>query len=244
MKTIIEIKGLHKSFSSHHILKGVNLKIPENKVTVILGGSGQGKSVLLKHMMGLLQADSGEVWVDGKNISDYSENQLVELRKKFGYLFQHAALFDSMTVFENVSFPLLEHGRLTRNEMIERVNVLLEQVGLSYSKEKFPAELSGGMQKRVGLARALALQPKILLYDEPTTGLDPLLTESIDNLIMDTQKNNNVSSVVISHDLHSAVKIADHVAMLHNGVIIYEGSMEGLQSSNDKYIKKFLQRLS
>ena len=212
---MIQIKNLHKSFDDQKVLDGVNLEIPSGTITVILGRSGVGKSVLLKHIIGLLHADAGEVKVDGTDLMKLSDADLNEFRKRFGMLFQNAALFDSLNVFDNVAFPLREHTSLSENEIAEIVKEKLALVGLHRINHKMPSELSGGMRKRVGLARAIALSPKIILYDEPTTGLDPLMTDSVNHLILETQKKLHVTSVLIRHDIVSTFFLADRLAMLH-----------------------------
>ncbi|RLB04421.1 MAG: ABC transporter ATP-binding protein, partial [Deltaproteobacteria bacterium] len=221
---MIEIKGLYKSFGKQKVLDGVDLQIPSEQTTVILGRSGVGKSVLLKHIIGLLRPDRGEIRVDGIDITRLRDKELNEMRKKFGMLFQEAALFDSMTVGENVAFPLREHTKLKEDEIRKIVAQKLEQVGLAGAQEKMPAELSGGMKRRVGLARALALDPEIVLFDEPTTGLDPLMAEAIEDLIIETQKRLRRTFVAITHDIQTAFRIAHKIAMLHDGKIIEEGS--------------------
>lgn len=238
---MIQLKNIHKSFKEHQVLRGINLEVPKGKLTVIIGRSGEGKSVLLKHMIGLIRPDQGEVVVDGSNIVTLDQWGLMEMRKKFGMLFQHAALFDSLNVFENVAFPLKEHSHLSPTQIQNRVHEVLDLVGLQDIDSKMPSELSGGMRKRVGLARAIALTPKILLYDEPTTGLDPIMTDSIDKLIYNTQKKLGITSVVISHDLKAAFKIADKVALLHEGKILLEGQEADFRASSHPFIQQFLE---
>lgn len=238
---MIQIKNLHKSFGEQKVLDGVNLDIPEGSITVILGRSGAGKSVLLKHMIGLLKADSGQVLIDQKDLTKLSDFDLYECRKKFGMLFQNGALFDSLNVFENVAFPLKEHTQLSDEEIAAVVQEKLQLVGLSKVDHKMPSELSGGMRKRVGLARAIALSPEIILYDEPTTGLDPLMTDSVNHLILETQKKLNVTSVVISHDIESTFFLADKVAMLYEGKIIEQSSPEQFRKSAHPFVKQFLE---
>lgn len=238
---MIELKNIHKSFGAHQVLKGINLTIPDKKITVIIGGSGEGKSVLLKHIMRLLDPDSGKVIVDGCDLSSLDDHAIKEFRKKFGMLFQNAALFDSLPVFDNVAFPLVEHTPMGKVEIKKRVHEVLEMVGLKDIDEKMPSDLSGGMRKRVGLARAIALLPQILLYDEPTTGLDPLMTDSINTLIQNTQKNLGVTSVVISHDIDAAFRIADKVAMVHQGEILLEGDEKIFRTSKTPFVKRFLE---
>jgi phospholipid/cholesterol/gamma-HCH transport system ATP-binding protein len=238
---VIELQDLHKSFGSQKVLNGLNFNIPRGKITVIIGRSGEGKSVLLKTMIGLVQPDEGQVKVEGQEFFELSGPGQNELRKKFGMLFQNAALFDSMNVLDNVAFPLREHTDLSEKEIRAKVDEKLCRVGLKDVGHKMPAELSGGMRKRVGLARALMLDPEIILYDEPTTGLDPILTDSIDNLILETQKGFGLTSVVVSHDISSTMKMADKVAMLHEGRILEEGPPKVFQESKNPWIQNFLQ---
>lgn len=237
---MIQVKNLFKSFNDQTVLSGVNLEIPTGTITVILGRSGGGKSVLMKHIIGLLHADSGQVLVDGTDLMKLSDADLNEFRKRFGMLFQNAALFDSFNVFDNVAFPLREHTQLSEDEIAKKVKEKLELVGLRNINHKMPSELSGGMRKRVGLARAIALEPKILLYDEPTTGLDPLMTDSVNQLILETQRNLHVTSVVISHDIESTFSLADKVAMLHEGKIIEQGNPQQFRKSENPFVKQFL----
>lgn len=238
---MIELIDLHKRFGAQKILRGVSLHIPPGQITVILGPSGTGKSVTLKHIVGLLRPDSGRVEVDGITVGDLGDRELTDFRRRFGMVFQNAALFDSMNVFDNVAFPLVESGLTHQDTISERVNQKLADVGLPGIGHKLPSELSGGMRKRVGLARAIILEPEIILYDEPTTGLDPIMTDAIDNLIVATQRSvPNVTSVVISHDLKSAFKIADRVAMLCGGEVIEEGDPETFQRSAHPFVQQFL----
>ncbi len=238
---MIQITNLHKSFGNQKVLEGVNLEIPAGSITVILGGSGEGKSVLMKHMIGLLHADQGQVKIDGNDLMQLSETEMNEFRKRFGMLFQNAALFDSLNVCDNVAFPLREHTRLSEKEIIKIVEEKLALVGLKDIGHKMPSELSGGMKKRVGLARAIALSPEIILYDEPTTGLDPLMTDSVNHLILETQRKLNVTSVIISHDIESTFAVADRVAMLHGGKIIEQGPPEQFRKSHHLYVRQFLE---
>jgi len=241
-RPMIEVIGLHKSFGDHHVLAGIDLAVPEGSTAVILGGSGSGKTVLMKHMIGLLKPDSGKVIVDGEDIVPFGPQELERVRRKFGMVFQGAALFDSMTVYENVSFPLKEHAKkLKEEEVREIVRTKLGIVGLKGVEEKFPADLSGGMRKRVGLARAIVLDPKIVLYDEPTTGLDPITTDYVDEMILDAKRELGVTSVVISHDIASAFKVGDQVAFLSGGVIVEHGPPEQLRRSEQPALKLFLQ---
>ena len=237
---MIKLIDIHKSFGKQRVLKGLRLDIEDGKTTVIIGKSGGGKSVLLKHIIGLLKPDSGQVLVDGVDITKLNDRGLNEIRKKFGMLFQDAALFDSMTVGENVAFPLREHTKIKDSEIREIVAERLRAVGLKGIEDKMPSELSGGMKKRVGLARAIAMQPRIVLFDEPTTGLDPVMTEAINQLIMETQNNFNLTCVVISHDLGSIFKIGHKIAMFYEGEIIEYGSPEEIKSSGDPVTIQFL----
>lgn len=239
---MILLDNLHKSFGTQKVLDGLQLEIPKGKLTVIIGKSGEGKSVLIKHIMGLLQPDSGRVLIDGKCLAKLTTSQVIELRKKMGMVFQHAALFDSLTVAQNIAFPLVEHTNLTKTQMNERIDKVLELVGLDAVHKKLPHELSGGMQKRVGLARAIIHEPEILLYDEPTTGLDPIMTKVIDELILKTQKTLGITSVVISHDIEAALDIADCIAMLKEGKILLRGTKKDFLESNDPFIQHFLRR--
>lgn len=239
---MIELQDVSKAFGSQVVLDHLSLQIPAGKLTVILGPSGEGKSVTLKHIIGLLPPDSGRVIVDGIDLWSLSEQERTAFRKKFGMLFQNAALFDSMTVFENVAFPLREHTNLSEEEISKKVHEKLAMVGLEKAAEKLPSELSGGMRKRAGLARAIALEPKIILYDEPTTGLDPLMTESINQLITDTQKKLSITSIVISHDIESTFRVADLVVLLYRGKIIAQGSPEDFRGKkfNHPFVSEFI----
>ena len=237
---MIKLVKVCKTFKGQKVLDNLDFEIDPEKITVIIGRSGGGKSVLLKHMIGLIRPDSGQVFVDGIDIAKLNDKQLNEARKKFGMLFQDAALFDSMTVGENVAFPLIEHTRLSKKNIDKIVNKKLLQVGLKDITHKMPSELSGGMRKRVGLARAIALDPKIILFDEPTTGLDPIMCESVDNLIVETQRHTKATFVVISHDIKSTFKIAHKVAMLYNGKIRAEGTPEEIRLSEDPVVMQFV----
>ena len=238
---LIDVQDLYKSFNGFPVLKGVNLKIPEGTTTVILGGSGSGKTVLMKHIMGLFKPDSGQVIVDGQNVSFMSRQELAVFRQRMGMVFQSAALFDSMTVADNVAFPLREHNPgLSEAEIQEKVKEKLAVVDLHGVEQKFPAELSGGMRKRVGLARAIVREPKIVLYDEPTTGLDPLTTESVDEMIIHARERLTVTSVVISHDVGSAFHIADRIAMLNEGRVVEEGTPVEVRNTKEPFTRQFL----
>jgi phospholipid/cholesterol/gamma-HCH transport system ATP-binding protein len=239
---MIEIKGLKKSFGPKEVLKGVDLTIPKGKTTVILGLSGGGKSTIIKHIVGLLKPDEGEIWIDGEEISRADEEQIRAIRKKVGFLFQSGALFDSMNVYENVAFPLREHTAMKEEEIRDRVVECLEMVALK-PKEViglYPDELSGGMRKRVGLARTIALGPQILLYDEPTSGLDPITSDLISQMIIHLKKTLGVTSVLISHDIKESFKAGDYFAMLYDGKIIEFGDAEHFKSTTNPYVRQFL----
>ena len=237
---MIKLVNLHKSFGKQKVLDGLNLDIEEGKTTVIIGRSGGGKSVLLKHIIGLLRPEQGQILIDGTDITKLNDRALNEIRKKFGMLFQEAALFDSMNVGENVAFPLREHTTMKEKEIRETVADRLRSVGLTGVEEKMPSELSGGMRKRVGLARAIAMRPRIVLFDEPTTGLDPIMTEAINRLIIETQKNLNLTCIVISHDIRSIFDIGHRIAMLYEGKIIENGTPEELRGSQNPVTRQFL----
>jgi phospholipid/cholesterol/gamma-HCH transport system ATP-binding protein len=239
-RPMIEIVDLHKSFGEHQVLTGIDLSIPEGSTCVILGGSGSGKTVLMKHMIGLLKPDRGKVLIEGEDIVPFDQEGLELVRRKFGMVFQAAALFDSMTVYENVSFPLREHSRLSEAEIRETVRRKLAIVGLENIEEKYPADLSGGMRKRVGLARAIVLDPKIVLYDEPTTGLDPITTDYVDEMILEAKRKLAVTSVVISHDVASAFKVADNIAFLSRGTIVDQGPPARIRHSDHPDVRHFL----
>lgn len=239
---MISIHNLHKSFGEKKVLDGVNLDIETGETLVIIGQSGCGKSVLLKHIVGLLDPDEGDVIVDEHAVNEMKEKDLYELRKRFGYLFQGAALFDSMTVAENVSLGLVENGIHTEAQLVKIVAEKLSLVGLEGIEQLKPAELSGGMKKRVGLARALATNPDYIFYDEPTTGLDPIMSDQIDSLIADLTKKLKVTSVVVTHDLFSVSTIAHRVAMMHQGKIHFEGTPDELRTSSDPIVQDFIER--
>ncbi|MCB9025092.1 MAG: ATP-binding cassette domain-containing protein [Bdellovibrionaceae bacterium] len=243
----IEIKDLRKSFDGgkEFVLNGINLSIPRGSLTVIIGYSGTGKSVLLKHMLGLLKPTYGHVCVLGKDLVSLQESDLVKLRCSFGVLFQNAALFDDLTVLENVAFPIHEHRRyLPAAEIVKIAEKKLHMSGMDTKHfNKLPGELSGGMRKRAGLARALALDPDILLYDEPTTGLDPILTEMVDNLILEThQKQRGSTSIVVSHDLMAAFRIGENVVMLDKGKVLLQGTPSDFLSSDLELVRKFVDK--
>jgi phospholipid/cholesterol/gamma-HCH transport system ATP-binding protein len=228
-----------KSFNGVVVHKDINMIIPKGKITYIIGPSGTGKSVFIKQVMGLLKPDTGQILVDGKNVLNLTELENLQLRKRFGLLFQNAALFDSMNVYENVSFPLREHTLMTEAEIKRLVHSKLLQVGLKDIDNKMPSDLSGGMRKRVGLARALALEPEVMLYDEPTTGLDPIMTDVVDDLIYSTQNMRpGRTTVVISHDIKSTLKMADSIAMIYKGVVL-QGSVEFFKTTDDPVVRQF-----
>ena len=236
----IDVRDVWKTFGGNQVLKGVSLQMTPGTTTVVLGASGSGKTVLMKHIMGLFKPDRGEVIVDGENISAMDRQELARFRTRMGMVFQNSALFDSLTVGENVAFPLREHTKLSDDQIRKKVHDTLAVVELFGVEDKFPAELSGGMRKRVGLARAIVREPKIVLYDEPTTGLDPLTTESVDDMIIGAREKLNVTSVVISHDIGSAFHIGDHIAMLHNGKIVEEGPPDKLRHTKEPHTQHFL----
>jgi phospholipid/cholesterol/gamma-HCH transport system ATP-binding protein len=238
--SLIEFRNVHKRFGRQVVLDGIDLRIDEGESLVVIGASGSGKSVMLKHMVGLLQPDEGEVWFDGRRVDNLPERQLALIRVQFGFLFQMGALFDSMNVEENVAFPLVEHSDL-KNEQISRVvDDKLRMVGLPEVRKKMPAELSGGQRKRVALARAIALDPRVILYDEPTTGLDPIRADVINELILKLQDELKVTSVVVTHDMHSAFKVGDRIVMLHEGRLIFDGTPQEIRASEDLIVKRFV----
>ncbi len=237
---MLKLIGVKKTLGSQAVLQGVDLAIPQGKLTTIIGRSGEGKSVLLKHMIGLLQPDQGEVWVDDVEISRLRGHALNEVRKRFAMLFQGAALFDSLTVSENVAFPLREKLRMKGVDVTTRVEEMLEQVGLAGMGHKYPAELSGGMRKRAGLARALVMRPDIMLFDEPTTGLDPLMAKSIHDLITDTQRKFGFTAVMVSHEIPEIFGISDYVAMLKKGRIALMAPAAEFQQTTDPDIREFI----
>jgi phospholipid/cholesterol/gamma-HCH transport system ATP-binding protein len=241
---MIEVRAIEKSFGRQRVLDGVTLKIETGEAVAIIGRSGCGKSILLKHLIGLLQPDRGEVWVAGENLAQMNERQLLKVRRRFGMLFQSAALFDSLTVFENIAFPLRRLGNYSEAEIKERVEDALEMVDLPGAGVKKPAQLSGGMRKRVGLARAIVYRPEIVLYDEPTTGLDPVVSDSIDHLIVRVCERLKVTTVVVTHDMRSVRTIARRVMMLHQGKIYADGPQELFFQSNDPIIHRFVNGIS
>ena len=239
-KPVIRLVGVEKTLGGQPVLQGVNLEIPRGKVTTVIGKSGGGKSVLLKHMIGLLKPDRGQVLVDGIDITRLGARELNEVRKKFAMLFQGAALFDSLTGFENVAFPLREKTRLKEAEIGRKVLEMLEAVGLTGMGHKFPAELSGGMRKRAGLARALVMGPEIILFDEPTTGLDPLLARTIHDLIVETHRKFGFTTVMVSHEIPEIFGISDYVAMLLDGTIAEMAPSEEFQRTRNPGVREFI----
>jgi phospholipid/cholesterol/gamma-HCH transport system ATP-binding protein len=237
---MIKIVDVHKSFQTHDVLRGINLEVREGESMVVIGGSGTGKSVLIKHIIGILRPDRGRIYIAGEEITQKKEGEMNEIRKRFGMLFQGAALFDSLSVWENVGFGLKQHTSLTDNEIFQIATEKLAMVGLYGVEELRPSELSGGMLKRVGLARAIAMEPEILLYDEPTTGLDPINADMINNLIIEMRERLKVTSVAITHDMVSAYKIADRIAMIHQGKIVQVGTPEEIRTTENPYVRQFI----
>ncbi|HWE03872.1 MAG TPA: ABC transporter ATP-binding protein [Tepidisphaeraceae bacterium] len=237
---LIQLKNVYKRFGRLLVLNHVNLSVEEGQTLVILGASGSGKSVMLKHMVGLLKPDQGEVWFDGKRIDALSDRDLIPIRQQFGFLFQMGALFDSMTVEENVAFPLEEHTKKTKEEIEAIVGNTLAMVGLPETRKKMPAQLSGGQRKRIALARAIALGPRVILYDEPTTGLDPIRADVINELILKMKRELQVTNVVVTHDMQSAFKVGDRLVMLYHGKFVFDGTAEQMQASEDPIIQRFV----
>jgi len=237
---VIEISNIYKSFNSKQVLAGVDLSINTGETMVIIGGSGCGKSVLLRHIIGLMQPDRGSVKIDGTDVSRINRKELFALRKRLGMLFQGAALFDSLTVAENVGLGLKEHSEYSADQISDLVNKKLGMVGMSGTGGLMPAELSGGMKKRVGLARAIAMDPEYILYDEPTTGLDPIMADKINDLIIALRNQMSLTSIAVTHDMVSASKIADRIAMLHQGKIIFCGTPEEIKKSPDERVQRFI----
>lgn len=236
----LAIADLHKSFGSREVLNGVDLSASAGQTVVVLGRSGTGKSVLLKLVVGLLKPDAGSIRIHGQEIAGLEMDGLNEIRKKIGFLFQQAALYDSLTVEENVAFPLERHSRLSEAERSEKVRALLASVGMERDLAKMPSDISGGMQKRVGLARALALDPDILLFDEPTSGLDPITAAEIGELIVRLKKERQLASIVVTHDVHGAKSFADHVVMLREGKVVINGTFSDMEKSKDPFVVEFL----
>lgn len=236
----IEVENLHKSFGQFHVHRGINLQIKRGTVTYIMGGSGVGKSVLLKQLIGFIQPDEGRILVNGESLTDAEDSERMRIRRGMGILFQNGALFDSLTVYDNVSFALKEQLNLPKSEVDARVDSLLKSVGLTFAHSgKMPNELSGGQRKRVALARAIALQPSIMLYDEPTTGLDPITTEMVTHLIRDTNAEHKLTSIVISHDTHVAFEVAHEIAFLQGGIVKFFGKPKDIFSQKDPEVREF-----
>lgn len=239
----VAVENLHKSYGVQKVLDGVTLSIEQGKTLAVLGRSGTGKSVLLRVIIGLAKPDSGAIRIQGEDISGRALDAMGEIRKKMGFLFQHAALYDSLTVGQNIAFPLEHHrGDMSKSERDDRVMQLLGEVGMEAARDKMPSDISGGMQKRVGLARALALDPQILLLDEPTAGLDPISSREIDELVLKLQREHQMASIVVTHDMLSAKTIANHLAILDKGRVVIEGTFEQLQQSEIGFVREFLKQ--
>lgn len=239
MNNVVEIINLSKAFDTHVVLKDVSLKVEESENFIVFGQSGTGKSVLLKCIIGLLQPDAGEIYIEGTNVLNLNVKELNKVRKNIGFLFQGAALYDSMTVRENLEFPLIRNFDLTPEERQEKVKKVLESVSLEEAIDKMPAELSGGMKKRIGLARSIIAEPKLMLYDEPTTGLDPITSKEISSLILELQKSLKMTSIVVTHDLLCAEIIADRAIVLNEGIVQYEGTIPELVNSSEPFLRNF-----
>jgi phospholipid/cholesterol/gamma-HCH transport system ATP-binding protein len=240
-QVFVEVRGLQKSIGSQHILRGVDITVFRGETLVIIGPSGEGKTVFMKHLIGLLKPDQGTIMIDGQSILGLRERQFAPVRKKFGFLFQNAALFDALTVEENVAFPLIESGLHDREEIRQRVHEALEVVDLEEHKKKLPVNLSGGMRKRAGIARSVVARPQCILYDEPTASLDPVVSDVIDQMIIRLQKRFGITSLVVTHDMKSVFKVADRVAMLKGGVIRFCGTPDELRHSPDQEIQDFIE---
>jgi phospholipid/cholesterol/gamma-HCH transport system ATP-binding protein len=238
--SLIELRHVSKRFGRLVVLNDLSLSIEAGKCIVVIGASGTGKSVLLKHIVGLLRPDFGQVWFDGQRIDELSERKMSKIRLSFGFLFQMGALFDSMNVAENVGFPLVEHSKKNKEEIQHIVTQKLAMVGLKDAGSKNASELSGGQRKRVALARAIALDPRVILYDEPTTGLDPIRADVINELIIKLQRELNVTSIVVTHDMNSALKVGDRIVMLHKGKIIFDGTPEEIKTTEDPIVSRFV----
>jgi phospholipid/cholesterol/gamma-HCH transport system ATP-binding protein len=236
----ISVNRLHKSFGDRPVLNGMDLTIPKGEIAAILGRSGTGKSVFLRLLAGLEKPDSGSIRVHGKEVPTLDSVELNDLRKRMGFLFQHGALYDSLTVGENVAFPLKRHFQLGSSQIADRVQQLLAAVGMEHDVDKLPSQISGGMQKRVGLARALALDPEILLFDEPTSGLDPITSAEIGKLIVDQKRQRGITSIVVTHDIHGARQYADRLVLIHRGRVLLDGTFEDLRESPDEFAARFL----
>ncbi|MFZ0584998.1 MAG: ABC transporter ATP-binding protein [Candidatus Sulfotelmatobacter sp.] len=238
---VVAVEGLHKSFGNQNVLNGISLAVSRGETLAVLGRSGTGKSVLLRLIIGLEKPDSGSICIHGQDIADLALDRMGEIRKKMGFVFQQAALYDSLTVEQNVDFPLQHHRKqMSKSERSDRVKNLLAEVGMEGNLAKMPSDISGGMQKRVGLARALALEPDILLLDEPTAGLDPISAAEIDDLVLKLQQEHHMASIVVTHDLHSAKTIADRLTLLNDGKVVVEGNFEEFEQSDIEFVRKFL----
>lgn len=240
MSTVIEVVDLYKNFNDREVLRGINLKVEKGQIMALIGGSGKGKSVLLKHIMGMMKPDRGKVLIDNHDISRLRGKALRQLKERFGIVFQGGALFDSLTVFENVAFPLREKTRMNAAQIRDTVFKELARVGLSGAENNYPAEISGGMKKRVALARCLVMNPEIVLFDEPTTGLDPLMGKAIHNLIGECQKSLTFTAIIITHEIPAIFSLVDRVAMLYDGKIIAVGTPEEIEASKDPVIHQFI----
>lgn len=239
MNIIVDIKNISKAFDSHVVLDNVSLNVEENENLVVFGQSGTGKSVLLKCMVRLLEPDSGEIFIEGKNVLKLNPKELNNVRKHLGFLFQGAALYDSMSVRENLEFPLIRHSTFTPKEREDKIKSVLEKVSLEEAIDKMPSELSGGMKKRIGLARSIISEPKLMLYDEPTTGLDPITSKEISSLILELQKSLNMTSIIVTHDLLCAEIIADRAIVLNDGIVQHSGTITELTTSKDPFLRNF-----
>ena len=239
MNIIVDIKNISKAFDSHVVLDNVSLNVEENENLVVFGQSGTGKSVLLKCMVRLLEPDSGEIFIEGKNVLKLNPKELNNVRKHLGFLFQGAALYDSMSVRENLEFPLIRHSNFTPKERVDKIKSVLEKVSLEEAIDKMPSELSGGMKKRIGLARSIISEPKLMLYDEPTTGLDPITSKEISSLILELQKSLNMTSIIVTHDLLCAEIIADRAIVLNDGIVQHSGTITELTTSKDPFLRNF-----
>ena len=237
----IELRDVRKYFGDQPVLRGVNLTVNDGETLVVIGRSGCGKSVMLKHIVGLMKPDQGRIFVDGEDITDYNEHKLFRIRRKFGFLFQSSALLDSLTVGENVGLGLTEHSTFSPEDIQSIVREKLSMVGMEGIEDYMPSDLSGGMKKRVGLARALAMEPEIVLYDEPTTGLDPIMADNINELIFYLKNKLQITSIVVTHDMNSARKVADRIAMLHHGEIIFTGTIQELDDTDDPVVRQFVE---
>lgn len=239
-ENIIEILDLHKTFEDNYVLRGVNLKIRRGEIMTLIGGSGTGKTVILRSIIGLIRSDQGKIIFNGVNITHYTEEQFIEVRKEIGMLFQGGALFDSLNVLDNVCYPLREHTPLSEDEIRKKGITILEELGLNGKEDLFPADLSGGMKRRVGIARSIILEPEMILFDEPTTGLDPYNTRNISELIVELNKTRGITSLIVTHDMETALKITDRLAMLYEGRIAMIGTREEIMSSQDTLVKSFI----